>query len=545
MNKLTILAAAAMCTANALAMPTKAELTKAQKLVAELMAPETAEFNAAGKKEKPAAALKVAEASSAFAKAAETEAARFLLYKGAVSYYVRGGEYEKAADALAALQASVKAVPAEVVIEIAGKATGKISKIKAPKLFAIYRSAKQRMSAAEEAKTLAAKLKKTPTQALQRRYAEALAVSGNWKQAYVEFGKMQSAPIREAVAAEAAGKAKNVAAGEFWWEYEPVMEDVEDFFKAHAAVFYRRALVAGEITGLKKNLIERRIADFAADEMEEPAGTVVGVKSQPGEGTEDAEPAKKIDTEGKTPETRIGKYTWKNSVWSYRVENGEATIEEFKDGKFVCAVSPTPSGDLKIPVSIDGVKVTHIGTHAFIGSDINSVMIPEGMTTIGHGAFAGIGGLRSVSIPSTVTNIGSVVFIASGEMESFDVAQNNRHYSSRNGMLCSKDGSVLFSGVNGKVTIPDGVTTISGNAFQRCCQLESVTIPSSVSTIGSQSFFSCTGLSSVKMLGEQPDARPDAFAGCAKLKEIHVPASAKSWANMKEWCGKPLVFDKR
>ena len=146
--------AVALCAAGALAMPTKDELTKAQPLVAELMAPVMADFKAAGTKDKAAAAVKVADTSVGFAEAAETEAAKFLLLKGAVNFYTRGEAYDKAADAVADLQAKVKDVPSEVIAEITGKATGKISETKAPRLFALYRMAKLQVRAASEARAV-------------------------------------------------------------------------------------------------------------------------------------------------------------------------------------------------------------------------------------------------------------------------------------------------------------------------------------------------------------------------------------------------------
>ena len=248
--------------ANVWAMPTQAELKKAQPLVAELMAPALKEFKAADAKEKAAAAVKVADASAEFAKAAETEAAKFLLLKGAVNFYTRGEEYDKAADAVETLKASVKDVTPAVISEIAGKATGKISETKAPRLFALYRKAKLQLHAASEAKTLAQKLKKVKSDALQRRYAEALAISGDWKTAYAEFAKLSDAKLKAVVEAEAKDKAKNAESGEFWWAYKPDFEEADDSFKEHAAVFYRKALAAGEITGLKKNIVEQRIKEF-------------------------------------------------------------------------------------------------------------------------------------------------------------------------------------------------------------------------------------------------------------------------------------------
>ena len=71
---------------------------------------------------------------------------------------------------------------------------------------------------------------------------------------------------------------------------------------------------------------------------------------------------------------------------------------------------------------------------------------------------------------------------------SFTVGDSNANYKSVNGMLLSKDGTSLISGVNGDVTIPDGVTSIGDNAFLGCSSLTSVTIPNSVTSIGFWAF---------------------------------------------------------
>ena len=94
------------------------------------------------------------------------------------------------------------------------------------------------------------------------------------------------------------------------------------------------------------------------------------------------------------------------------------------------------------------------------------------------------------------------------------------------------------------VTIPEGVTSIGDVAFLNCVGLKSMTIPSSVKNIGEHAFHGCGELASVTMLGERPELEKDnIFDGCGKLKSIHVPATAKSWAGMKEWQDIPLVFD--
>jgi hypothetical protein len=94
------------------------------------------------------------------------------------------------------------------------------------------------------------------------------------------------------------------------------------------------------------------------------------------------------------------------------------------------------------------------------------------------------------------------------------------------------------------VTIPEGVTNIGDVAFRECSGLKSITIPSSVKKIEEHAFLRCGALTDVTMLGERPELQKDnIFDGCGKLKSIHVPANAKSWAGMKAWQGIPLVFD--
>ena len=70
-----------------------------------------------------------------------------------------------------------------------------------------------------------------------------------------------------------------------------------------------------------------------------------------------------------------------------------------------------------------------------------------------------------------------------------------------------------------------------------------MTVPAGVAKIEGGAFYNCGALTEVTMRGERPEAPKSIFERCGKLKAIHVPASAKSWAGMKDWLGVPLVFD--
>lgn len=260
MKKLMIAIAAIAATAQALAMPTREELSKAQPLVNELMAPVLEEFKSTA--DKTSAAVNVGERACAFAAEAETDAAKFLLLKGAVNYYVRGEAYDKAADCIATMQADISNLSPDAVAEIVGKATSRISESKAPRLLAYYRAAKLQVRARKELPGLVRKLKRTKSEQLQRQYAEALAISGNWKAAYDAFAELHDKDFVRIVEAEAQGAAADAEAADLWWSYKPEFEGAGNFFKVHAVEFYQRALAKGEIAGLKKNVVERRIAQI-------------------------------------------------------------------------------------------------------------------------------------------------------------------------------------------------------------------------------------------------------------------------------------------
>lgn len=66
---------------------------------------------------------------------------------------------------------------------------------------------------------------------------------------------------------------------------------------------------------------------------------------------------------------------------------------------------------LVIPPSVGGVKVTGIGDYAFTSDRIYlSVIVPEGVTTLGASAFDAAYSLRKVTLPSTITSLGNNCF---------------------------------------------------------------------------------------------------------------------------------------
>ena len=166
--------------------------------------------------------------------------------------------------------------------------------------------------------------------------------------------------------------------------------------------------------------------------------------------------------------------------------------------------------------SWNGLLLSRDGTELVEGVN-GDVEVPDGVTHIDDLAFSGRSGLTRVTIPSSVTSIGGEVFSGCGGLAGIAVAPENPCYSSRNGLLLTRDGTELVEGANGDVVIPDGVTDIGDSAFRGRSGLTNVTVPSSVTHIGAFAFEGCTSLACVR-LPRRFKGRfgPNVFAGCGE-----------------------------
>ena len=87
--------------------------------------------------------------------------------------------------------------------------------------------------------------------------------------------------------------------------------------------------------------------------------------------------------------------------FTYTVNNSEITITGYTG----------EDTQITIPSEIDGMKVTTIGDNAFYKrSELTSIKIPEGVTSIEGWAFFDCSGLTSIKIPESVTDIGHYAF---------------------------------------------------------------------------------------------------------------------------------------
>ena len=152
--------------------------------------------------------------------------------------------------------------------------------------------------------------------------------------------------------------------------------------------------------------------------------------------------------------------------------------------------------------------------------EIKKVVIENGVTSIGGGAFRNCSGLTSVTIPNSVTSIGYYAFYGT---KWYDNQPDGVVYAGK--VLYAYKGTMPS---NTKINIKEGTTGITGNAFDGCSGLTSITIPNSVTSIGYRAFSGCSGLTSVTIPNSVTSIESSAFSGCSGLTSITIPNSVTS-----------------
>lgn len=121
---------------------------------------------------------------------------------------------------------------------------------------------------------------------------------------------------------------------------------------------------------------------------------------------------------------------------------------------------------------------------------VKRVVVDEGVTSIGGGAFHGYTNLESVSLSSTVTTIGSLAFEGCTSLKT--------------------------------VALSDGLKEINTRAFFDCHKLSSVVLPQSVVSLGEMAFYKCSGLKEISVPANVETIGENAFAFCSSVEKIQV-----------------------
>ena len=194
--------------------------------------------------------------------------------------------------------------------------------------------------------------------------------------------------------------------------------------------------------------------------------------------------------------------------------------------------------NIVVPDTIDGRKVTVLGNSTFQyctqASDIESVTLPDSLTTIEKNAFYNCEKLKSVTIPQNVSSIGLAAFVeglSESSLTEIKVDPENPYFSEKDGVVFSKDGTKLIvfpSGRSGDYQIPDGTVSVGDYAFYYCVNVSSITVPGSVRSLGEGAFGNCSSLTKAVLNEGLEEIGEYAFQSSSGIRDIIIPASVKS-----------------
>ena len=164
----------------------------------------------------------------------------------------------------------------------------------------------------------------------------------------------------------------------------------------------------------------------------------------------------------------------------------------------------------------------------FYMSDITSVEIPEGVTSIDEEAFAKCSKLKSITIPNSVTSIGDYAFKGCSSLTSITIPNS-----------VTKIGEEAFSGCTGELIVNCNIPSASDydeGAFYDS-EFTKVTIGNGVTSIGNGAFYGCSSLTSITIRGSVMSIDWYAFEDCDALKDVNVNIT-----NLAEYCKGNVIY---
>lgn len=216
-------------------------------------------------------------------------------------------------------------------------------------------------------------------------------------------------------------------------------------------------------------------------------------------------------------------YNMRSEITTVIIENGVTSVgvDAFYDCTNLKNISLTED-------------VISIGDVAFANSGLTSIVLGKNITKIPNSAFSGCYSLTTVKINGEVTSIDIGAFEDCESLKEINLPSTIKSI-----------GLVAFENCKSlrEITLPASLESIGVGAF-RGCGLENITIPESVESIETQCFMNCTSLSYAYFMGDSPETIADdafyrdTFTGCyladnawekSKMKDYGGNITWKAW----------------
>ena len=153
------------------------------------------------------------------------------------------------------------------------------------------------------------------------------------------------------------------------------------------------------------------------------------------------------------------------------------------------SITMSGRGDM-LDARVDSWRNGIASIHDFVHS-AEHLIIEEGISSVGAGAFSEFANLQSVHLPSTIKKIGRSAFSGCIKLRAFE--------------------------------IPDSVVTIDDHAFLYCISLKGIKLPANLTSVGTGVFYKCIGIKTIRLPSHLQNISESMFAGCWNLKQAYIP----------------------
>ena len=209
-------------------------------------------------------------------------------------------------------------------------------------------------------------------------------------------------------------------------------------------------------------------------------------------------------------------------TWRFDPDSGLLTIEgtgamkDFSFGKSApWAEYRSQICSLSLPEGL-----TSIGKNAFYACDaLTELQLPEGLVSIGRSAFSCCRSLTELTLPESLIAMGDYAFFSCSSLTKLTLPAGLTAFGNYAFYNCTALSDVTF---------PEGLASIGGYAFFRCRALTTVSLPDSLTSIRLGAFSDCTGLTELTLPTNLTSIEGYAFFQCTALKTVTLPASLES-----------------
>lgn len=208
-----------------------------------------------------------------------------------------------------------------------------------------------------------------------------------------------------------------------------------------------------------------------------------------------------------------------------------------KDQAKLVAYPGGKSGNYKIKSS-----VTSVESGAFAGChNLDYIAIPRSVTNIGYFAFNSCSSLETISVEAenqAYSSMNGVLFNKSQtKLISYPDGKVGSSYTIPDGVISIGSGAFddCINLIN--IIVSDGVTTVGGDAFRSCSSLTSISLPNSITDIAGGAFLFCSNLMYITVPDGITVIDYDTFGGCSSLSGIYCHGDAPTLISNSAFSG--------